>query len=676
MDSAPLCIDTPSMSLPPGFLDELRTRTSLSQVVGRKVMWDSRKSNQAKGDMWAPCPFHQEKSASFHVDDRKGFYYCFGCHAKGDAISFIRESENVDFMEAVEILAREAGMPMPARDPQAAQKADRRSQLAEVMEQALRFYRMQLRTGAAAEARGYLERRGLKQEVQDRFELGFAPNGWQGLWDHLRGQGVAEDLILGAGLAKPSDKGRAPYDVFRNRIMFPIRDGRGRAIAFGGRAMDPRDNAKYLNSPETDLFDKGRNLYNHAPAREAAGKGQPLIVAEGYMDVIALSEAGFEASVAPLGTAVTEHQLALLWRIADEPVIALDGDKAGLRAAYRVIDTALPLLVPGKGLRFALMPEGQDPDDLLRAKGPQAVKAVLDQALPMVQLLWRRETEGKVFDSPERKAALDATLRAAIKRIQHPDLRRHYGDEIKDLRWQLFRGKRGGQSGGFSGSSSQYTPFRNGKRTQKWGQAVPIAPSASAKASLLVAAGDAAETRLREDVILAVLLRYPALMAEFESPLETLPCQDPSHAALRSLLLSGVTDDPETLQDEAMQRIGPEALDSLLGARHVAVVPCLRHFGDSELARLTVAEEFAKIAAQAGLVAELAEALEDMESLADEALTWRLGQAAQARNQAVMNRSEDDVEFDVGANGARMDKEERSAFDALLQQIRFSKGQN
>ncbi|NDW00685.1 DNA primase [Salipiger sp. PrR002] len=668
------------MSLPPGFLDELRTRTSLSQVVGRKVMWDTRKSNQAKGDMWAPCPFHQEKSASFHVDDRKGFYYCFGCHAKGDAISFVRESENVDFMEAVEILAREAGMQMPARDPQAAQKADRRSQLAEVMEQAVRFFRMQLRTGAASEARAYLDRRGLTQPVQDRFELGFAPEGWQHLWDHLRGQGVAEDLIMAAGLAKPSQKGRAPYDVFRNRIMFPIRDGRGRAIAFGGRAMDPRDNAKYLNSPETELFDKGRNLYNHAPAREAAGKGQPLIVAEGYMDVIALSEAGFEAAVAPLGTAVTEHQIALLWRISDEPVIALDGDKAGLRAAYRVIDTALPLLIPGKGLRFAIMPEGQDPDDLLRAKGPQAVKAVLDQAQPMVQLLWRRETEDKVFDSPERKAALDATLRAAIKRIQHPDLRHHYGNEIKELRWQLFRSKRsgdGGNGGGnWGGKSGQRSPFRSGQRTQKWGQAVTIAPSAAAKSSLLVSAGEAAETRLRETVILAVLLRYPALLPEFEGPLETLPCSDPDHAALRDLFLRAGTTDPEILQEDAAQRIGPEALDSLLGARHVAVVPCLRQIGDIELARLTVAEEFAKIAAQAGLVAELAEALEDMESLADEALTWRLGQAAQARNQAVMNRSEDDVEFETGANGARMDKEERSAFDALLQQIRFSKGQN
>ncbi|MCB1314049.1 MAG: DNA primase, partial [Sedimentitalea sp.] len=251
------------MSLPPGFLDELRSRASLSHVVGRKVIWDARKSNQGKGDMWAPCPFHQEKTASFHVDDRKGFYYCFGCHAKGDAISFVQQTENVGFMEAVEILAREAGMPMPARDPKAQEKTDQRAELAEVMEQAVRFFRLQLKTGAAAAARDYLARRGLSPEAQDRWELGFAPDAWQGLWDHLRGKGVAEDLILDAGLAKPSAKGGRPYDVFRGRIIFPIRDARGRCIAFGGRAMDPADPAKYLNSPETLLFDKGRSLYNH-----------------------------------------------------------------------------------------------------------------------------------------------------------------------------------------------------------------------------------------------------------------------------------------------------------------------------------------------------------------------------------------------------------------------------
>ena len=248
-------------------MDELRSRISISDVVGRKVMWDQRKSNVGKGDLWAPCPFHHEKSASFHVDDRKGYYYCFGCQAKGDALKFVQETENVGFMEAVEILAREAGMEMPARDPKAQQKQDRRTQLIEVMEQAVQFFRLQLKTNNASMARSYLQKRGLTPPALERWEIGFAPDGWQNLWDHLRGKNVPEELIMAAGLAKPSTKGGRAYDTFRNRIMFPIRDARGRAIAFGGRAMDPNDNAKYLNSPETELFDKGRSLYNHAPER-------------------------------------------------------------------------------------------------------------------------------------------------------------------------------------------------------------------------------------------------------------------------------------------------------------------------------------------------------------------------------------------------------------------------
>ena len=447
------------MSLPPGFLDELRTRTSLTAVVGRKVMWDQRKSNMGKGDMWAPCPFHHEKSASFHVDDRKGFYYCFGCQAKGDALKFVQETENVGFMEAVEILAGEAGMEMPRRDPQAQQKQDRRSQLAEVMEQAVQFFRLQLNTQGGTAARAYLAGRGLTGEALERWQIGFAPDGWQGLWDHLRSKSVPEDLIMAAGLAKPSSKGGKPYDTFRNRIMFPIRDARGRAIAFGGRAMDPNDNAKYLNSPETELFDKGRSLYNHGPARAAAGRDTPLIVAEGYMDVIALSEGGFASCVAPLGTAITENQLQMLWRMSDEPVIALDGDKAGIRAAMRLIDLALPRLEAGKSLRFAIMPEGKDPDDMIRSEGPAAVQAVLDQAMPMVKLLWQRETEGRVFDSPERKAALDKALREKIRLIRDPSIRQHYGEDIKELRWQLFRGNRPQRSEGFSPTgSSPKTP--------------------------------------------------------------------------------------------------------------------------------------------------------------------------------------------------------------------------
>ncbi|MEP2031538.1 MAG: DNA primase [Paracoccaceae bacterium] len=648
------------MSLPPGFIEELRDRVSLSQVVGRKVVWDARKSNQGKGDMWAPCPFHQEKSASFHVDDRKGFYYCFGCHAKGDSISFIRETENVGFMEAVEILAREAGLTMPALDPKVREKSDRRTQLAAVMEKAVQYYRLQLKTGAASDARDYLERRGLSQEVQERFEIGFAPVAWQGMWDHLIGKEIAEDLILGAGLAKPSTKGGKPYDTFRGRIMFPIRDPRGRCIAFGGRAMDPNDNAKYLNSPETDLFDKGSSLYHHGPAREAAGKGAPLIVAEGYMDVIALASGGFDACVAPLGTAITERQLQLLWRIAPEPIIALDGDSAGLRAAMRLIDLALPLLEAGQSLRFAIMPDGQDPDDLIRAQGPGAVQTLLDNALPMVQLLWRRETDGGVFDSPERKAALDKTLREKIKLIRDPSIRGHYGQAIKDLRWQLFRPKRSA------------SPISGQRRGGKW-QRPPASATPTAKASLLVASGDGVQDAMREAVILAACLSTPQIILKFEAGLEALECRDPEMAQLRDVLLRHSDLPVEALHGEIHGALGPQALENLLAARHVAITPSVRNPGDAELAQMTVAEELAKLATRNGLRAEIAEASEDLSGLADEAVTWRLGQAAQARNTAERSQHEDTAEYDIAENGIELKRSERSDFAALMDKVSATK---
>lgn len=644
------------MSLPPGFLDELRTRSSLTQVVGRKVIWDARKSNQAKGDMWAPCPFHHEKTASFHVDDRKGYYYCFGCHAKGDAISFVKETENVSFMEAVEILANETGMPMPARDPRAQEKADRRTLLADVMEQAVQYFGLQLRAGGGGAARDYLAKRGLSDAALTRWEIGFAPDGWQGLWDHLRGKSVPEGLILAAGLAKPSTRqGGKPYDTFRNRIMFPIRDPRGRCVAFGGRAMDPNDNAKYLNSPETELFDKSRTLFNHGPARTEAGKGQPLIVAEGYMDVIALAEAGFGASVAGLGTAVTEHHLAHLWRISDEPIIALDGDTAGLRAAMRLIDLALPLLEAGKSLRFALMPEGQDPDDLLRAKGPSAVQGVLDNAMPMVNLLWQRETDGRNFDSPERRAALDKALKDKILLIRDPSIRKHYGQAINDLRWQLFR------------------PQRPAKKGGKWKpRGAPAAPRADTKSSALVAAGDHIQTQLREAVILATILSTPDVIRDFLHEIEDMVVTQPDFLRIRDAIVFAANDAPETLSETLSQQLGAGVLETLTAHRHVAISPSVRKPGDIDLAQQTLAEEFAKLDAHRGLSEEIEEAEEDMAGLADEAVTWRLREAAETRNRAMRSGQEDSTEYVIGKNGARIDRDERSAFDSLLKQIGFS----
>lgn len=611
--------------------------------------------------MWAPCPFHQEKSASFHVDDRKGFYYCFGCHAKGDAISFVRETENVGFMEAVEILAREAGMPVPKQDPRAQEKADKRTELADVTELAVRWFRLQLKTGAAEEARAYLERRGLNEAALERWEIGFAPDTWQGLWDALKGKNISDELILGAGLAKPSTKGGKPYDTFRGRIMFPIRDARGRAIAFGGRAMDPNDNAKYLNSPETELFDKGRSLYNVKEARTAAGKGQTLLVAEGYMDVIALQQAGFEAAVAPLGTAITENQLQMLWRIDPEPIITLDGDTAGQRAALRLIDLALPLLEAGKSLRFAMMPEGQDPDDLLKSAGKGAFQKLIEAALPMVQLLWQRETEGRVFDSPERKAALDKALREKIMLIKDPSIRSHYGQEIKDLRWQLFRPKKSGS-----------TPVARGKG--KWDKTPPYKASPAAKTSVLAAAGDLRATEhLREAVILAAFASCPQIIEEFESGLEGMTCHDPDHRILRDLMLRHGAQDAAVLREKIYSALGPDALENLMSQRHVAITPCIRNPGDTEMARLTVAEELAKSEAARGLDAEIEEAVEDLSGVADEGVTWRLSEAARAADLATRSGQEDKAEYHVGDNGARISKDERSAWDTLLGTIKFSK---
>ncbi|MFC7705383.1 DNA primase [Plastorhodobacter daqingensis] len=642
------------MSLPPGFLDELRNRTSLAQVVGRKVMWDMRKSNQGKGDMWAPCPFHQEKSASFHVDDRKGFYYCFGCHAKGDALTFVRETENLGFMEAVELLAREAGMQMPARDPRAAEKADRRSQLAEVMEQAVQFYRLQLASGAGAAARDYLDRRRMSAAARERFEIGFASDARQGLFQHLTGKGVAADLIVDAGLAARPDDGGAPFDRFRGRIIFPIRDGRGRCIGLGGRAMDPNARAKYLNSPETELFDKGRSLYNHAPAREAAGKGAPLIVAEGYMDVIALSEAGFAAAVAPLGTAITEDQLRLLWRISPEPVVMLDGDKAGLRAAMRLIDLALPLLEAGQSLRFCSLPPDMDPDDLIKAQGAGAMQRLLDQARPMVSLLWQRETEGQSFDSPERKAALDKRLRAAIAQIRDPSIRGHYGEEIKRLRWDLFGARR---------RDSGAMPVGGRFNGRRW--IAPALPLPSTRSSLLAAAqGETVEELLREAIILATLCAHPGLIAEFEGALELVELHDPDHESLRHVLLShGPVSDVAEAREKICAAAGT-ALEKLMALSHVQIAPPVRNVGDTELARMCLAEEFAKLEARRGMLREIEEAVEDLDGLVDEGLTWRLSQAAAARHRA--ERSALDDATDLGEDRTALSRHLQSLIDGEI----------
>ena len=609
------------MSLPPSFLDEIRARVPLSRVIGRKVVWDLRRSNQAKGDWWAPCPFHGEKTASFHVDDQKGFYYCFGCHVKGDALTFLREAEGMAFMEAVEMLASEAGMVMPARDPREAQRTDRRAQLVEVMEQAGRWFRLQMQSGAAAEARAYLARRGLDDAACEMLGLGYAPDQRQALFNALRGKGIPEALIVEAGLSAKPDDGGAPFDRFRGRIIFPIRDARGRCIAFGGRSLDPNARAKYLNSPETPLFDKGRNLYNIAPARAAVAKGQPLVVSEGYMDVIALSRAGFQGAVAPLGTAITEDQLRLMWRISPEPVIALDGDTAGLRAALRLIDLALPMTGPGQALRFAFLPEGLDPDDLIRARGAAAMQAVLDEARPLVDLLWRRETEGRVFDSPERKAALDKSLGEAVAKIPDKDTRDHYLSALKQMKWDLFGGgaRRRERPVDGVGRAAGYA----GRRDKGAREYIPIAPAEPTRNSRLTAADAGDGDDLIEAMVLAICATHPALIPPVEWRLERLDPLDAGRRALIHDLLSGTR-----------SAAGGIALESIMAEAHVKAASVVMRPQEGDAAAEILANALDKIDARRAAREEIARAEAEIEGLVDEGLTWRVAQSAKARQMA------------------------------------------
>jgi len=433
--------------------------------------------------------------------------------------------------------------------------------------------------------------------------------------------------------------------------------------------MDPADKAKYLNSPETELFDKGRSLYNVRQARVAAGKGQPLLVAEGYMDVIALSEAGFGASVAPLGTAITENQLAMLWRISDEPVITLDGDAAGQRAALRLIDLALPLLEAGRSLRFAMMPEGQDPDDLLKSSGASAVQALIEAAVPMVQLLWSREIEGKTFDSPERKAALDKSLREKIMLIKDPSIRSHYGQAIKDMRWQLFRGSVGG-AGDSTGGARRDRPW-----SQRWNSKAPQGPSAGAKSSVLAVQGDTDVTvHLREAVILAACISCPEVVEPFESGLERMTCAGGDHARLRDLVLRHAPDGAERLRSSIWDALGPDALETLMSQRHVAITPCIRKPGNAELTAMTIAEELAKLSATRGLMIEVSDAAVDLSGEADEGVTWRLAEAAKAADLARRAGQEDKAEYVIADNGARLDREQVAKSRDMFDQIDFSKG--
>src|SRR5262245_31181562 len=524
------------MAFPPGFLDELRARLSLSEIVGRKVSLKRRSGAEFSG----LCPFHNEKTPSFTVNDKKGFFHCFGCGAHGDAVGFVMKTEGLAFPEAVEKLAREVGLPVPRASPAERERADRVASLQQIVEEAARWFQKQLRLPVGRQGVDYLRGRGLAEATIDDFRLGFAPDSRDGLLAALKREGVPVDKIVEAGLAIRPDDEREPYDRFRDRVMFPINDRRGRVIAFGGRVLDAGE-PKYLNSPETPLFHKGANLYCLDRARQAATKDQPVIVAEGYMDVIALHAAGFTGAVSPLGTALTEGQLFELWKLTDEPYLCFDGDNAGRRAATRAAERALPLLRAGKSLRFLALPPGEDPDSLIRTRGAEAIRRILELARPLSDLVWDMETDGKASDTPERRASLQRAVEQRVAEIADPVVRDYYRTDMRSRLNRMRRPDRG--------------PWQPGQRRPFRGPGPEPAPFAAGSAARR--AGTDMDGSRQERALLGALLERPAMLHVLAEDVAALTIASPELARLRSGLLDALS-----LVSEG---IDPAAEDALMG---------------------------------------------------------------------------------------------------------------
>ncbi|WP_431862685.1 DNA primase [Azospirillum sp.] len=506
------------MAFPPQFLEELRTRLALSDVVSKRM-----RLQRAGREYKAPCPFHNEKTPSFYVNDQKGFFHCFGCGAHGDIIGFVMRHDNLAFPEAVEALASEAGLPVPRPTEEDRHRYERQKTLHDLTEQACRWFERQLVAPAGRAGYDYFRRRGLDDEIIARFRLGFAPADGNALRQYMQSQGFGDDDMVTAGLLKRPEDGRAPFSFFRNRVIFPVADRRGRVVAFGARLMEG-DGPKYINTSDTPLFHKGTLLYGLSRARQAAGDGQPVIVAEGYMDVIALVRAGFEGAVAPLGTALTETQIQELWKLIPgaekEPYLCFDGDNAGRRAAWRAVDRILPHLAPGHSARVVFLPEGEDPDSLIRVQGAKAMRGVLEVSIPLAEAVWRMETEGKRTDTPESKAAIKAALEARCDQIADRTVQAFYRTEMRRrvdeaFAWTRPQGQaRGPWQPGRPGATRKPQRHLVGEPGLRTGP-----PPGHKRRSPVRSVLD----HVRERVLLATLINHPELFDEVGESLGMLP---------------------------------------------------------------------------------------------------------------------------------------------------------
>lgn len=528
------------MSVPKAFLDELRARVPVSDVIGKRI-----KLTRAGREYKGCCPFHHEKTPSFYVNDQKGFYHCFGCGVHGDVIRFLTDHDNMPFMDAVEQLANQAGMQVPKPSVEEQKKFQRQMSLYDLMEAATKFYEQQLHRGENKKILEYLITRGISLDTIKSFRIGFSPEG-DGLINHLKKLNYTTDSIVEAGLYKVSERKQGEvYPFFRNRVMFPVTDLQGRVVAFGARVLPEsyggpagKSAPKYINSPETAIFHKGRNLYALSRARKAIGDGETVIVVEGYMDVIALAQAGFKAAVAPLGTALTESQIEEIWRVMPEgvraPVLCFDGDTAGQRAGARALERALPILKPDHSVRFAFLPPEHDPDSLIKDEGSAAMQRVMDGAIGMFEMLWQEETKGRDFTQPEAKAGLRAALVKKARSIPDQTVQEFYIHQINQKINEVFLSDASGKRGGASGRGSTFAPQGKGR----FGKPLPPPGLNSPYRPLTLSVQPIRSSRLmKEKALIAVILNYPELFDEFGEDFGMLHIPHPDYDLLRQELV-------------------------------------------------------------------------------------------------------------------------------------------
>ncbi len=592
------------MTLSPQWLDELRSRTTLSTLIGRSV-----KVQKAGREFKACCPFHNEKTPSFTINDEKGFYHCFGCGAHGDAIRWMTDQRGLSFMDAVKDLAAEAQMEVPAPDPRAAQRQEARATLHDVMAAAQDWFVTQFNGIEGAAAREYLKNRGISEKTIRDFGFGFAPDSRGRLKEALSVHGV--DQLVEAGLLIKVDD-RDPYDRFRGRLMIPIRDPRGRVIAFGGRILGDGE-PKYLNSPDTPLFDKGRTLYNLDKASPASRQTGRILVVEGYMDAIALAQAGFEDVVAPLGTALTEHQIERIWKMVEAPILCFDGDNAGQKASMRAALRALPILRPSHSLNFIALPAGQDPDDLIRSDGPQAFATLIENPQMLGDKIWQVEFEAEPLNTPETKAGLKKRLSDHVRDIADQDIAQHYRQDFQQRYEDTFFSRRDNQprqkqfersKGGYGSKYVSFKPMDDTKSVLVEGHDLRIAKA-----------------------ILGGLIRHPSQISKHFEELTVLRLADSQMQALLSELI-GSAMSKEMLDMQALLTI-LEQTDCYNVAKGLLRADALnftfnRKLPDSapsdfiERAQNDLAEAIKVITARPGLEAALAEATRRVQDNLDE----------------------------------------------------------